>query len=188
MPKQSRVKKPNEFELEVRQRLATLEIQHSQLKKDLDATQRAIHIVEENRERLKKDVASDFQDQDDEIEKISRRLQSVEDKLKAKQLGEETNVTLTARVKDLQRQLTDAKNRIEQMETQALQMGHLIDIERNEWQRSVENVRKERDAETERADRVQRELNEAGITITELQFKLAAAERKPKPLFWRWQR
>lgn len=233
MPKQSRVKKPSGFQGEVRQRLATLEIQYDQiiakiakiaqldcdihnakgqceeqadridtrvevlgdtLKSQIKTLEGALTIyVDTEIKQLSARVGSDFQDQDDEIEKISRRLQSVEDKLKAKQLGEQTNVELTARVKELQRQLTEAKHEIDRLtingtkqptvrvlDTVQLQCGRIIDSNYvEELQELLALAQKSRDEEIMRADRVQRELNEAFEELEQLKFKAATAPTPP---------
>lgn len=203
MPKQSRVKKPKPASIdlvkyfdEIFQRLCKLRCEMS------------AHLHSEM-QQLNGRIGSDFQDQDDEIEKISRRLQSVEDKLKAKQLGEQTNVELTARVKELQRQLTDANDQLEKarankpsvrvVETLQLDDGRLADREyvgelcnriedlnasvnrirkeRDQWEQSAHNLRNERIAETERADRAEAEL-------TGVRLALADHTAARKPRFW----
>lgn len=226
MPKQSRVKKPSGFQGEVRQRLATLEIQYDQINGNLknaferlckletntvnvedladgqqifesrilhkfnELDERQLKYVDAQIQQLNARMGSDFQDQDDEIEKISRRLQSVEDKLKAKQLGEQTNVELTARVKELQRQLTEAKREIDRLtingtkqptvrvlDTVRLQCGRIVDSD------YVEGLQELLALAQKSTDRVQRELNEAHGKIAELESKLAAERSKVRTIW-----
>lgn len=199
MPKQSRV---NKSPL-ITQRLANLEINHDQVVTNLKNLFERLCKLETRDADLEElehevghlngqlDVANRaIIRQAEEREGLARQIAAIEGKVLAKDIAAQTNVELTARVKELQRQLTEAKHEIDRLtingtkeptvktvEVLKLSDGRIVD------EAYIEELRDYAKTQEQRADSVQRELNQTFEELEQLKFRVAA--ERSKPSFWR---